>query len=243
MSKKTLLLIVIVYLNAQTEGQVQNRFAGWFSSINSISIYKKLGVQFDFSLRSSDQLKNIQTILIRPGVIYRFNETVTASIGYNNVHSLTIIDTISGYPAEHQLWQQVAIRHRSFKRIITSHRPLIEERFVSKNVVQNNSIKTIDRLFTMRIRYSFRNVFPLKNKPPFIEGPYLYTAQEILLNIVNKQAVNGKLFDQFRTVTGFGFRFSPKWDLEAGYLFRNVAAVTGVHFHDHIIQVGSFLRL
>lgn len=243
MYKKLLLLFLIAFASFNGICQVQNRFAGWLSMVNSIQLNKKFGLQVDISLRSSDQWEHIQTLILRSGISFRLNPKTTAILGYSNILNRTTIDNVSGYISEHQVWQQLFIRHLLFNRINTLHRPLLEERFISNNVIENNSIKTESRSFALRFRYSFRNVLPLKAQKTFIRGPYAFCSQEILLNIKNKSAVNGKIYDQFRAVTGLGFRFSPKWDLEFGYLFRDIATKTSAHFHDNIIQIGSILRL
>lgn len=243
MRKKRILTILLICTSVAGNGQVQNRFNGWLSTINSFQLTKRIGFQFDFSLRSADQWQNVQTIIVRPGISYRLNKAITASIGYSNNRNQINIDEVNGYISEHQVWQQLFIRHLLFNKLTTLHRPLLEERFISNTVVENNSIKTSGRSFALRFRYSFRNVLPFKNQETFSRGPYAYAQQEILLIIANNTAINGKTYDQFRAVTGLGFRFSPKWDLESGYLFRDLATKTSAHFHDHIIQVSSFLRL
>lgn len=193
--------------------------------------------------RSTDEWQNIQTIMFKPGVNYRFNKTLTAFAGYNNVRSRVTIGTTSGYTTEHQIWEQLFIRHRSFNRLNTLHRPLLEQRFISRAVLKNNIIETDGRQFAMRFRYLFRNQLPFKKQAVFTKGMYAYAQQEILLNLGDKSAVNGKTYDQFRALTGLGYRFSPKIDLEGGYLFRDVATRSSLHYHDHIIQLSCFIRI
>lgn len=243
MLRKTLFLFTFLVVYSTVHSQTQNRFATWFSSNNAIHLRGKWGLQFDMSIRSSDQLVYLQTILLRPGLSYRLNNSVTLLAGYNHVLSRNTIDNISGYLTEHQLWQQAFIRHRLFNRLNTLHRPLIEERFITSPYVSNNSIKTNGHPFVMRIRYLLRNVLPFKREAAFYRGSYAFAQQEILLNIGKVDRLNGKNFDQFRAAAGLGYRFSPKFDLEAGYLYRDIATRTSVHFHDHIVQIGSFLRL
>ncbi len=243
MIKRGFLLFLVINFTTRSISQVQNRFAAWVGSTNSLLLNKKWGLQLDLSFRSNDQVKNFQTIIIRPGISYRFNKTLTGLIGYSNNINRTIIGEVSGYPTEHQVWEQLFIRHRSFKRLHTLHRPLLEERFISNPVLENNEIKTAGRSFAVRFRYLFRNMLPFSNKEVFTKGVYMFASQELFLIVVNKENLNGKTFDQFRSVTGFGYRFSPKWDIEAGYLYRDLATRSSVHFHDHIIQMSSFIRL
>ncbi|MGO8055781.1 DUF2490 domain-containing protein, partial [Rhizobium leguminosarum] len=90
---------------------------------------------------------------------------------------------VSGYASEHQIWEQLFIRHRLFKRLNTLHRPLFEQRFISIPVIKNNNIETEEHSFALRLRYLFRNVLPFKKQENFAKGPYAVAQQEILLNI------------------------------------------------------------
>ena len=223
--------------------QTETRFAGWSSYVNSIHLKGNWSLQFDFVLRSSDHWRYVQTTMVKPGISYKLNNTITAFAGYNNVRSRVEIGELSTYFTEHQIWEQLFIRHPLFNLLNTLHRPLLEQRFISNPVIKNNRIETESRSFALRLRYLFRNVLPFKKQENFAEGPYACAQQEILLNIGDKSAVNGKTYDQFRVFTGLGYRFSSKFDLESGYLFRDVATRTSTHYHDHIIQLTSIIRL
>jgi hypothetical protein len=211
--------------------------------VNSIRLKGKWALQFDFVLRTGDEWKYLQTTMIKPGISYKLNETITAFVGYNNVQSRVVIGDVSGYASENQIWEQLFIRHRLFNLLNTLHRPLLEQRFLNIPVKKNNSIETGSHAFALRLRYLFRNILPFKKQENFAKGPYAVAQQEILLNIGDKSAINGKTYDQLRVLTGLGYRFSSKFDLETGYLFRDVATRTSLHFHDHILQLTSILRL
>jgi hypothetical protein len=64
---------------------------------------------------------------------------------------------------------------------------------------------------------------------------------EVFLNVQNKDEVNGSLFDQNRAYGAAGYRFSPKVDVEAGYLHQSV---NGRNFNtnNHIVQVALYTR-
>lgn len=243
MLPKFRLLILFCLFSMFSYSQVETRVAAWSSIISTYNLKGKWGLNFDFILRSTDHFEYVQTVMVKPGVNYRFNKTVTAFLGYNNIRSRVGIGTVSGYTTEHQVWQQLFIRHKLFNRINTLHRPLFEQRFISRAIVKNNAIETDGRQFALRLRYLFRNQLPFKKQPTFTKGGYAFTQQEILLNLGDKSAVNGKTYDQFRVLSGLGYRFSPKLDLEGGYLFRDVSTKTSLHYHDHIIQLSSFIRL
>jgi hypothetical protein len=223
--------------------QVETRSTAWYSGLNSIRLNEKWGFQFDLVLRTGDEWKYLQTMMLKPGISYKLSGSTTAFVGYNNVRSRVVIGDVSGYASENQIWEQLFIRHRLFNLLNTLHRPLLEQRFLNIPVIKNNSIETEGHAFALRFRYLFRNVLPFKKQESFAKGPYAYAQQEILLNIGDKSAVNGKTYDQVRILTGLGYRFSSKFDIESGYLFRDVATRTSLHYHDHIFQLTSILRL
>lgn len=243
MRRNLLIIILFCFVSVDVVAQVETRSTAWYSALNSIRLKGKWALQLDFVLRTGDEWKYLQTSMIKPGISYKLSESTTAFVGYNNVHSRVIIGDVSGYASENQIWEQLFIRHHLFNRLNTLHRLLLEQRFLNIPVVKNNSIETGEQSFALRLRYLFRNVLPFKKLENFIKGPYAYAQQEILLNMGDKSAVNGKTYDQLRILTGLGYRFSSKFDLETGYLFRDVATRTSLHYHDHILQLSSILRL
>ena len=243
MYRNLLTIILLCFVSVVAIAQVETRSAAWFSSVNSFRLKGKWGLQFDFVLRTGDEWKYLQTMMLKPGITYKLSESTTAFAGYNNVRSRVIIGDVSGYATEHQIWEQLFIRHPLFNRLNTLHRILFEQRFISIPIIKNTSIETEEHSFALRFRYLFRNVLPFKQQETFAKGPYVVAQQEILLNIGDKSAVNGKTYDQFRAFTGLGYRFSSKLDLETGYLFRDVSTRTALHFHDNILQLTSILRL
>jgi len=243
MRKNLLIIILLCFVLVNVVAQVETRSTAWFSSTNSFRLKGKWGLLFDFVLRTGDEWKYLQTMMVKPGISYKLSGSTTAFVGYNNVRSRVVIGDVSGYASENQIWEQLFIRHRLFNRLNTLHRPLLEQRFLNIPVIKNNSIETEGHAFALRLRYLFRNVLPFKKQESFAKGPYAYAQQEILLNLGDKSAVNGKTYDQVRILTGLGYRFSSKFDIESGYLFRDVATRTSLHYHDHILQLTSILRL
>lgn len=124
------------------------------------------------------------------------------------------------------------------------HRISLEQRFIQYGYVENYSIKNKEAVFTQRFRYLFRTQIPLKQyTSSFKKGPYFTAQDELFLNVHHKENANGQVFDQNRLFAGFGYRFSPKLDIEGGYQNRQITARGGARFMDHISQITTFLRL
>ena len=243
MKKVLLLCFFILSLINLGKAQMVDRTAIWVGSINNFHINKHWSVQFDFHLRSADKWENLQTMILRPGISYRFNPKWNVVLGYNHLENRAVIGSVSGYIPENQLWQQIWFRH-PFKKANIIHRISFEQRFIQYAYAENNKIKHREAVFTQRFRYLLRTQIPLVNaKPAFKKGPYIIAQDELLLNFHHKENANGQIFDQNRIFAGLGYRFSPKLDIEAGYQNRHIVARGGARYIDHISQITTFLRL
>lgn len=242
MLKEKILPIIFLLVWSQNYAQTENRSAGWFTSINSIRLKNKWGAQVDWALRTTDEWKHLQVFILRTGLTYSFNSKVTALVGFNYNSARATVSNVSGYIGEFQVWQQLFLRHRPGP-LFTTHRILVEERFIPTAVLDNGEVQVTKREFAMRARYLLRNQLPFKRQKQFSKGVYAITQQEILLNIGDNDAVNNRIFDQFRWFTGLGYRISPKMDVETGYFYRRLATKSALSYKDHVLLLNCFLRL
>lgn len=242
MLKKVFLQIALSLLALQCMSQNDDRSGGWFSALNSFRIKGNWGWQTDINIRSTDRWHHFNTLMMRNALSYRVHKNLTFLNGYTYTLSRVVMGDFSGYTAEHQVYQQAFIRHR-IGPVYTLHRPMLEERFLSRNIVKDKEVVTDGRMFSTRFRYLFRNMLPFRQQQVFNKGWYAVTQQEIMLITSNQSAVNGKTYDQFRAFGGLGYRFNSRFDLEAGYLYRDLATKTERHYHDHLLQLTTFLRL
>lgn len=220
----------------------QSQFSGWLASFNTIKLDKKLSFHFDAQVRSTDQLKHVQTILIRPGLNYHFNKNVTGTLGYAFIDNRQTISGITDYLTEHRIWEQVLFSHK-WRTVSAAHRFRLEQRFVPSSIsMVNNSLEIEKRRLTNRFRYFIRNVIPLEKGLTFTKGPFVAVQNEVFVNIANKDGANGKFFDQNRLYGSIGYRFCNKIDVDAGYLNQYAKSTTGA-IKNHIIQLAVSARL
>ena len=66
---------------------------------------------------------------------------------------------------------------------------------------------------------------------------------EVFLNVGDKSAVNGKVFDQNRFYLALGYRLSAEFDIEAGYLNQYVSGSNDNLSRAHILQLATYVRL
>lgn len=223
-------------------GWPQSQFSGWFASFNTIKLHNKFSLHFDGQLRSTDQLKNLQTTLIRPGLNYHFNKNVTGTAGYAYIGNRRTISGITEYLAEHRIWQQVLVAH-PWASVSTLHRFRLEQRFVPTLINRINfDLQVGERELTHRFRYFIRNIIPLQKGTTFSEGPFLAIQNEVFLNIANKEAANGKFFDQNRLYGAIGYRINSKIDVDAGYM-NQYSKTAGGSLKNHIVHLAVYTRL
>ncbi|SJZ64507.1 Protein of unknown function [Sediminibacterium ginsengisoli] len=244
--RKYLLLIATVFVFQQAQAQTSRPFSGWGAVFSTTKLDNRFSLHFDGQVRSSDKLQRVQTILLRPGLNYKVNKNQVATIGYAFINNSRTIGTVSGWSPEHRIWEQYII-NQSFKigghATSLQHRFRLEQRFIANSIVANNALKTDGTSFAQRLRYFARGIFPLKPVQQFTQGTFISLQNEIMFNIGDAAAVNGKFFDQNRAYGSFGYRFSPKADLEIGYMNQFVSGRGSVRTSNNILQVAAYLRL
>ena len=219
--------------------QVQH--SGWLASFNTFRLDKKLSMHLDMQVRSTDELQQVQTILFRPGLNYHFNKKLSATAGYAYIGNRRAVDNVAELLPEHRIWQQAIFTHQ-IQSISTAHRVRFEERFISVPKLMNNTLEIDGYRQAYRFRYFMRSIISFTKGPGFNKGAFFALQDEIFLNTGNKQAVNGKTFDQNRLYLALGYRLPKKIDLEAGYMNQYVKARTAFT-NNHIGQLAIYKRL
>jgi hypothetical protein len=213
----------------------------WFSMIGTYQLKSNLFIQLDAAVRSTDQVEQLQTVFLKPGLGYKFRNGVSVSTGYNYQQSRVTMGSVSSLKLEDQIWQQ-----QMFKKVIGRfqllERVLLEERYLPNTVLNNGKIEVSGRNFAFRSRYMLKASWHLPQRKPGSLKNYLFAQQETFINLAGLQNVNNHRYDQFRGTLGIGHHFK-KVDTEAGLMFRNQLNRNGSHFNDLIFQISQFIRL
>jgi hypothetical protein len=61
--------------------------------------------------------------------------------------------------------------------------------------------------------------------------------------VTGQQYVNGKWFDQNRSLAGAGYRFNRHLDVELSYMLRLIKDAGEGWSHENLVQVTAFSRL
>jgi len=227
----TFLLFSLFVLNGFTQTLRQN--SGWLMFLNSNRFNDKWGLHLDVQLRTADDWDGVRNFLFRPGAIYYINKNSNATLGYLLANTYVKQEgPADNTLTEHRIWEQY-IRTHKIKSVYAQHRFRLEQRFIET---------AGDDVFSQRFRYFFRFVLPLvKAKEAFVKGPFVALQNESFFNVQNKGKLNGELFDQNRAYGAAGYRFSKKFDIEAGYLnqFINGAASNTTN---NVVQLAFYTR-
>lgn len=241
MNTKTGLTILFFFLffSSQVSAQAP-QFSGWAASINTFKLSDRFSLHFDAQLRSTDQLEQVGSILIRPGLNFHLNKSVVLTAGHMLNIARRNAGGVSSLLTEHRPWQQVLVNQK-IKKIAVAHRFRFEERFIPRPQVSGDGLKANGYDQAFRFRYFIRNLIPLTSAPAFTSGPFFALQNELFLNTGDKSAVNGKTFDQNRLYGAFGYR-KGKIDYEVGYMNQYTNTRTSF-INNHIVQLAVYKRL
>jgi len=222
--------IFSVFASAQTNEES----TGWFAFFNTTRFSKHWGLQFDGQVRSANNWDHVRNVLIRPGLTYHFNAKNNLSIGYAYVGSFNKLSApAKNSLTENRIWQQY-INSIKFNQVSLQNRFRLEQRFIETQT---------GNVFAQRLRYFARTVVPLKKqKESFSNGPFAAVQNEIFFNIQNKNVTNNHFFDQNRAHVAIGYRFTSKFDIEAGYMNQYINGAT-TNTSNNIAQLALYTRL
>ncbi|WP_344853152.1 DUF2490 domain-containing protein [Pedobacter jeongneungensis] len=233
--KKILLsaAMVLIMASGKLYAQTQYHHSGWFMFLNNTKFNDKWGLQFDFQVRSADDWGYVRNTLVRPAVQYFINDKSNVALGYLWQTTTTEVAGAADLTLhEHRIFEQYIYNHK-ISSVFASHRFRVEQRFIGR---------TGEDVFSQRFRYFFRLIKPLqKTQPTFTKGPFVALQNEVFLNLQNKSEINNSVFDQNRAYLAVGYRFSKKFDLEAGYMNQASHGLTH-NTINNIIQLAVYTR-
>lgn len=238
---RNLFFIILLIAATATALYGQEQHTGWLASFNTFKINKELSLHFDAQVRSTDELQNFQTFLLRPGINYHLNQKLVLTAGYAYIPNRRVVKQSAGLLAEHRIWTQAFYNHK-LNRAAVGHRLRFEQRFIPNAVVRNYKVEADGFRDAYRLRYFVRSVIPLTKQRPFNKGFFLALQNEVFANVGDTSAVSGKFFDQNRLYGAAGYRLLNKIDVEIGYMNQYVKNRTSF-VNNHIVQLAFYKRL
>lgn len=221
----------------------QSQFSGWFANFSTFRIPDtRFSIHFDGQLRTNNDWETLQTYIVRPGVNFHARKNVILTAGYALVGN----KTLGSFVSEHRIWEQLIVTHNVAKFMPLQHRLRVEQRFIPVARLVNGEVEKVESNVSHRARYFLRGLLPFNGQAGFTKGFFGAVQNEIFLNIGKTQYANSHVFDQNRAYGAIGYRFSSKFDLEAGYLYHYTLRFNGQNtsnVNNHVIQLATYVRL
>lgn len=229
-----LFCLFLCLISGSLFAQTVHQNSGWLFFLKSTKLSDKWGLHLDVQVRSADDWGYVRNVLIRPGLTYFINKKSNVTAGYLLATTKTQFNNLPDVNTnEHRIWEQYIIAHKLGSGTL-SHRFRLEQRFIGQ--------PTGDDIFSQRIRYFFRFIQPLKKQEDgFTKGAFAALQNETFFNLQNKDQLNGSVYDQNRVYIAAGYRFSKKFDIEAGYLNQAINGRAN-HTVNHVAQLAFYTR-
>lgn len=216
------LLFFAVAASAQNTRLRDNNSIGWYTGTGTFLFNKKWSAHLEYQWRRDNFITNWQQSLFRTGINYHAGSNTTIRMGYAWAETYAYGD----YPinafgktfTEHRMYEVATLTQRTGS-LDLSHRIMLEQRWLPRYLSAASS-KPDNWLFMNRARYMLRLQQSLKGKTLEDKEPYVAAYDEILVGFGKN--VNENIFDQNRFGLLLGYRFSPKFRLEAGYISQIV---------------------
>lgn len=179
---------------------------GWLNFTHNQKLSSKFDLMSDFQFRSANDFDYLSTLLLRSTLSYNINKQHSVGLGYGNITDWEMINDVKTSKMEHRIFQQYM-----YKKTVENLRFNTRVRLEQRNLGSTED-------FSQRLRFQVGAVIPLIANQEFTKGLYSLLQTEIMLNVQNKDNVNGSFYDQHRPYVAIGYRFSKKIDTEIGYL-------------------------
>ncbi|MEO6151147.1 MAG: DUF2490 domain-containing protein [Mucilaginibacter sp.] len=230
---RRLLFILSFFILAPILSSAQvNEHVFWTAIFNTTKLNDKWSLQTDVHFRTSNEYKNLRSILVRPILLYNVSKNSSVGLGY----ALFDVFTHSAAPntTEHRIYEQF-IQKQNIQAVAITHRIRVEQRFTER--------PGTSELFTQRFRYYIRALIPLakQKETTFNKGMYTAIQDELFFHMQINDQVNSSLFDQNRLGASIGYRFSPKFDMEFSYTSQHIKRISST-VSNSIAQLGVYTR-
>ena len=128
---KKIFILTVIFLAGSISfiSMAQTQFTGWTALFTPFKMGKKTSIHADVQLRSSDELKQVQTFLLRSGLNIHLSKKIIVTAGYAFFHNKWSIGIVSGDVPEHHVSEQLIYTYK-LKNIFVAHRFWLKQRFI-----------------------------------------------------------------------------------------------------------------
>jgi hypothetical protein len=222
------LVAIILLVLSQGRADAQNtrlkeyNQIGWYNYFGTFKLSDKWGLHTEYQWRRDDWITKWQQSLLRTGINYKLDKKAFVRVGYGWIETFAYgkypINRYGKQFTEHRIFQMVQLSDQ-IGSLALMHRFMLEQRWVG-SYSSADLEKEDDFIFLNRMRYMFRMDMALNAKPLGDKGAYAAAYDELFIGFGKNVGEN--VFDQNRIGLLVGYKFSPAFKLEAGYLSQIV---------------------
>jgi hypothetical protein len=194
--------------------QIDDQFNGWAVYQGNHHLNGKFDLHTEYQFRRSNGFNDWQQSLTRIGLDYKYNANCTFSAGYGWIVTFPYgAQPIAAQTNENRIWQQVNLKQQ-IGSVQIQQRYRLEQRF-------------IDTIFRQRVRYRAQLILPLQDAYQAKgKGLFANVNDEVFLGF--GKGIGKNVLDQNRFIAALGYKFSPDFNIQVGYLNQMVFKSDGL---------------
>lgn len=219
------LLFILVLFSLKAQEIEDNENGTWVTVVNNFKITEKISVVSIVQWRFVEKWDYTRVFLVLPFINYKFNDKISAGVGYNFSNYSFVGIKPPGLDYEHRIWQHVSL-FSNLGKVKMNQRFMFEER-IKTNLSNEN---TYSNRFRYRINFDF-NLFKFKNNK-YLLG---HVSEELRIRF-SGGGVSDPTFDQNNFVAAVGYKLLPNSKIFMGYGRNYYNAGNGVCWGDHTLH-------
>ncbi len=246
-SLKSLILIlfqsvlIVNFVNSQKI--ISNQNHAWVTYLGNHKLTDKWGIHTEYQWRRAEGFKNWQQSLMRIGVDYSVNPTLSTTAGYGWIVTYPYGEQPIGHEfQEHRIWEQVNLKSK-YGRFEVQHRYRLEQRFLENWIKDNDGyyLKS-ENLFRQRIRYRLMILVPLSRNEMANNTLFLNVNDEPFIGF--GKGIGKNILDQNRFNINLGWRFNKDLNVQVGYLNQYISKADGIKVErNHTFLISTIYNL
>ena len=232
-----LCLFGVMHITVIAQPIIDNQFNSWYMYFGNHRITDKWGLHTEYQWRRSGIIQNWQQSLLRVGADFSVTYNLTLTTGYGWIVSYPYGEQpIAQTTTEHRIWQQLILKQQVW-RLYFNHRFRVEQRFIEDWQANAAGVQELNRFkYRNRGRYRFMVSIPLSRKELVNNTLFLAIYEEIFLGFGKGLGIN--ILHQNRLYAALGWKFSPKLNIQLGYLNQYIIKSDGLkHERNHTFQL------
>jgi hypothetical protein len=219
------LFFILSFMNVNAQEIKNNETGSWFTTINNFKITEKINVASVIQWRLVNFASYTRIFLTEPSINYKFNDKITAGLGYNYSDYHLVGIRPPSVDCENRFTQHITL-FSSFGIIKMNQRFMFEERFL----VKNNGDDFYANRFRYRINLDFK-IVKFNNEKQLLGK----VSEEVRIRFT--EGISDPNFDQNNFVAAVGYPLLDNSKIYMGYGRNYYNGGASGYWGDHILNL------